>query len=492
MKTLLILPNQLFNIDIIKNTIKENDIDNIILYEHPKYLEEYNYHKSKLVFHRATMCSYFDMLEQKKLKIKYMEYHEKFDIKTDIIMFDPIDFYIEKQMKNFTKKHKLNLNILESPLFIFTKSDLETYIKTTDKPYFNATFYKWTRQTKNILMNGKNPVDGKWSFDTENRLPFDKSYEEKEIKFINNSYIKEATTYIEKNFPDNPGNINIFLPITHKGAKEYYEVFLKERLKNFGAYEDAISDKVMIGYHSGISALLNIGLLDPLEVIEKAVAKKNTVKIQSIEGFIRQILSWREYVRLLYIKEHTKFNKMNFLNHTHKLKNIWYTGDTKIIPVDNVIKKALNISYAHHIERLMIIGNFMLLMMIKPKDVLKWFLEIISIDAYEWVMEPNVYGMSQHSVGQLMMNRPYFSSSNYIFKMSSYKKSDVYDKIKLGDDDYEWYEIWDALYYNFINNHKTYLKSIYATANAVSILNKKSDGEKKKMFKIAKLYLDKY
>ena len=370
---------------------------------------------------------------------------------------------------------------------------MDEYINSLNNPkkYFNATFYKWARIKKDILMNGKNPIGGKWSFDTENRLPFDKKYKEKDIDFLDNDYIKDATKYVDKNFPDNYGSINIFVPIDHKSAEKYYDKFLKERLNNFGAYEDAISSAVMIGYHSSISALLNIGLLNPIDVINKAV-KRKSVKIQSIEGFIRQILSWREYVRMLYIKEHDKFNKMNFLKHNNKLSKKWYTGETGLIPVDNVIKKALDISYAHHIERLMIIGNVMLLMQIKPKDVLKWFLEIISIDAYEWVMEPNVYGMSQHSVGQLMMNRPYYSSSNYIFKMSNYKKSDENEKIKLDDEEYEWYEVWDALYYNFINENKTYLKSIYATANSVYILNKKSDKDKKQLFNIAKLYINKY
>jgi len=244
----------------------------------------------------------------------------------------------------------------------------------------------------------------------------------------------------------------------------------------------------MIGYHSGISALLNIGLLNPLEVIEKAI-KKKSVKIQSIEGFVRQILSWREYVRLLYIKEHKTFKKQNFLKHTNKISKSWYNGTTGIVPLDNIIKKALKIAYLHHIERLMIAGNLALLMQIKPTDIYKWFIEIVSIDAYEWVMEPNVYGMSQHSVGQLMMNRPYYSSSNYIFKMSNYKKSDQNEKIILNDESYEWYEIFDALYYNFINDNKSYLKSIYATANSVFILNKKSTNEKTRLFKIAKLYL---
>lgn len=494
MKTLLLLPNQLFSINTLKDVLKCDlkDNFNILLYEHPKYFEKYNYHKSKLVFHRATMCAYYDMLKKKSFKIKYLRYNEKFDIRTDTIIIDPIDFDVLEDIEKYTNQHKLNLDIFESPLFIFSKSELNEYIKTTDKPYFNATFYKWARQYKNILMDNGKPCGGKWSFDTENRSPFEKSYKEKEIKFINNAYITEATQYIQKYFPNNPGNINIFLPISHKDAEKYYDTFLENRLKNFGIYEDAISQDVMIGYHSGISALLNIGLLNPMDVIEKSLEKKTSINIQSIEGFIRQILSWREYVRLLYINEHAKFNKMNFLNHTHKLKKVWYTGETRILPIDNVIKKALNISYAHHIERLMIIGNFMLLMMIKPKDVLKWFLEIISIDAYEWVMEPNVYGMSQHSVGQLMMNRPYFSSSNYIFKMSTYKKSHNYEKITLGNIEYEWYEIWDALYYNFINVHKNYLKSIYSTANAVSILNKKTETEKNKLFKLASLYMYKY
>jgi deoxyribodipyrimidine photolyase-related protein len=487
MITLLLLPNQLFNPDIIKDI----EFNNIVLYEHPKFFTEFNYHKSKLVFHRASMQNYYDTL-QKKYKIKYLEYYEKLNINNDIIMFNPVDFDISNEITRYTKKHKVNLEVLDSPLFIFTESELDEYINSNkSQHYFNAPFYKWARIKKNILMNKNNPLGGKWSFDIENRLRFPKTYKEKPVQFLNNQYIKEATKYVEKNFADNYGEINIFTPINHTDAEKYLQTFLNSRLKDFGAYEDAISSEVMIGYHSGISALLNIGLLDPLDVIEKAV-KKKSVKIQSIEGFVRQILSWREYVRLLYIKEHNTFIKKNFFKHTNKLPKSWYTGTTGIVPLDNVIKKALKIAYAHHIERLMIAGNLALLMQLKPTDVYKWFIEILAIDAYEWVMEPNVYGMSQHSVGQLMMNRPYFSSSNYIFKMSNYKKNDKNDqneKIILDDEEYEWYEIFDALYYNFINDNKTYLKSIYATANSVFILNKKSTTEKTKLFKIAKLYL---
>jgi deoxyribodipyrimidine photolyase-related protein len=473
-KTLVLLPNQLFN-------SHEVEFDKIILYEHPKFFTYYNYHKAKLVFHRSTMKAYYDMMK-KKYDIKYIEFDQKLKLNGDIIIYDPIDFEIKEEFEKYK-----NITIIESKLFILTNSELEEY---PSKTYFNAVFYKWIRTKKNILMKGTKPIGGKWSFDTENRLPFDKKYEEKELRYNLNTYIKEATKYVEHNFKNNIGEINIFLPITHKDSEKYLENFLKSKLNNFGPYEDAISSDVKIGYHSGISALLNIGLLDPNEVINKAIKIK--AKIESIEGFIRQILSWREYVRFLYIKEHRTFNKMNFLNHRNKLSKKWYNASTGITPVDNAIKKALEISYCHHIERLMILGNFMLICQIKPTDVYKWFIEVVSIDAYEWVMEPNVYGMSQHSVGQLMMNRPYYSSSNYIFKMSNYKKSDNTNKIKLKDEEYEWYEVFDALYYNFINTHKTYLKKIYATANSVSILNKKSETEKKKLFKIAELYIENY
>lgn len=477
-KTLILLPNQLFKNHPI-------EFDNIIIYEHPKFFTEYNYHKAKLIFHRSTMKAYYDMMK-KKYNVHYVNYDETLKLKGEIIIYDPIDFQIEKEFKKYK-----NLTILESELFILTNSELDEYINSEKKPYFNATFYKWIRVKKNILMKGTNPLGGKWSFDVENRLPFKINYKENKLKFTNNSYIKEAKKYIEKNFKDNIGEPNIFLPITHREANLYLENFLQSKLNNFGPYEDAISSDVKIGYHSGISGLLNIGLLNPKNVIDKAINSKN-IKIESLEGFIRQILSWREYVRLLYKMKHIEFNKMNFMKHTNKLSKVWYTAETGIIPVDNAIKKALEISYCHHIERLMILGNFMLLCQIKPSDVFKWFIEVVSIDAYEWVMEPNVYGMSQHSVGQLMMNRPYYSSSNYIFKMSNYKKSDKFQKIILKDEEYEWYEIFDALYYNFIDTHKTYLKGIYATANSVSVFNKKSDGEKKRLKKIAELYIKNY
>jgi deoxyribodipyrimidine photolyase-related protein len=490
--TLLLLPNQLFE----THDFDEFDsIKNIIIYEHPKFFTQFNYHKTKLVFHRATMKSYYDYLNKKySKKVIYVNYDENIlsKLNNDLYIYDPIDFVIHDKLTELCKKNKINLTILDSKLFLLKNSDIDDYIKETNKPYFNATFYKWIRHKTDILMHNNKPLNNKYSFDTENRLKFPDSYKESKIPEVKNKYITEAISYINKHFDKNRGMISSYLPTNHADAKKYFMKFLRQKLNNFGPYEDAIRDDVVIGYHSCISALLNVGLLNVNNVIDLTLKyyKNNNVKIQSVEGFIRQIISWREYVRMLYIKEHDKFNKMNFFKHKRKLNNAWYNGETGILPVDNLIKKANKLSYLHHIERLMVMGNFMLLCEINPRDVYEWFLTFVSIDAYEWVMEPNVYGMSQHSVGQLMMNRPYFSSSNYIIKMSNYLRGD--GKIEIKKDTYDWADVFDALYYNFINNNKTYLKKIYSTASSVYALNNKSQSEKTKLFDLAKIYLDNY
>ena len=458
MKGLLLFPNTLY-INSINNNL------NIILYEHPKFFTKYKFHKLKLIFHRATMKSY-------DYTTKYIEYHMNLRpiLKeyTEIYMYDPTDFDVMNDIKKLCNSLNIILHILDSKSFILTPKEIDNYIKssiiTTKKPYFNATFYKYVRRTKNILMTSDktNPIGGKWSYDILNRIKFPKEYKEdpKVFKSYTNKIIEEATEYVNKHFPNNIGETNMYLPITHSDSKKWLKRFIKLRLKQFGPYEDAIDPDVIFGYHSCISALLNVGLLEPSYVIKEALKYKKRVPIQSLEGFIRQVLSWREYSRMLYIKEHKKFKTLNFLGHTKSLDKSWYNGTTGILPVDNCIKKALKYAYCHHIERLMILGNYMLISMIHPKYVYKWFIEVVSIDAYEWVMEPNVYGMSQHSVGQLMMNRVYFSSSNYIFKMSNYKKSQNV-----------WSKKWDNLYHKFIKRHRKYLRTIYA--NAVQAYNSK-------------------
>lgn len=476
----IILPNQLFeDISILKK------YHQIYLWEHPKFFTKFKYHKLKLVYHKATMSNYYEYLQSKNLKVTYIKYNEKLSIskKDDVSIYDPVDFEI---LNSFKKSYK-NLLIINSPLFLLTQNDIDEYSKEKNK-FIHHHFYKWIRIKKKILVDENDkPIGGKWSFDTENRNSFDKKYKESPQKvFNNNKKINEAQEYIQKHFPTNPGfvgNIGIYA-IDFKSAKKALQKFIKFNLKDYGKYQDAVRSDVIFGTHSVLSPMINIGLLEPEYIIKQILKayKKEKIKLSSIEGYLRQLLSWREYVRMTYILKNDLFIKKNFFLHKKKISKEWYIGKTQIQPIDDIIIKILNYSYAHHIERLMFLGNFMLLCEFHPTEVYKWFISLVSIDAYEWVMVPNIYGMSQFSVGPLMMTRPYFSSSNYIIKMSDYTK-------KSGDmilEKYYWSDIWNALYYNFIYKNQKYLSKNYSTANGVSNWNKKSSKEKKEILEMVK------
>ena len=510
MKIIIILCNQLYEESPILEDLDDDDI--IVLYEHPLYFTDYKYHKMKLVMHRATMKKYYDYLKDNyNNKIIYLEYSD--DITKQVIkkykniesikIYNPIDHKIMKEFINISKKLSIQLIIFNNPGFICTVEEYTEYLKTNKNknPYFHHTFYIWCRKKYDLLMNKDKPIGNKWSFDLDNRLPFPKNYkEEKKQILVNtskNSYIKEAKKYVDKNFKNNHGSDEYYLPIDFKGAKKHFKTFLKKRLNNFGPYEDAVSDKIIFGNHSVLSPLINIGLITPnyiLEEVSKYYEKnkvKNKVKIQSIEGYVRQLF-WREFCVLVYLNKNKELETENFFNHKRLLDNSWYNGSTNVLLIDDIIKKALKYGWVHHIERLMYIGNFMLITKTHPKESYKWFMELF-IDAYPWVMIPNVYDMSQFSAGNVMMKRPYFSSSNYINKMSTYKKKyDTYEKIKIGKTDLEWFEVWDSLYYNFINDNKKYLESNYSSANIVRIWNNKEIKEKEKLLEISKNYLLEY
>ena len=363
--------------------------------------------------------------------------------------------------------------------------------------YNHQNFYKWQRIRLNILIDkNKKPIGGKWSFDTENRekLP-------KDIKIPNiiesialpqlngsNKYIDESIIYINKYFKDNYGSLDNFIyPINHEDTIKWLHYFIKNKFENFGIYEDAESEKDPFLFHSVLTPMMNIGLITDNEVLDIIMKYKDKISIQSFEGFIRQIIGWRNYMYSIYLLEGDKLKSMNFFNHTNPLnKNIMWTAKTNILPIDNIINKIIKYSYAHHIERLMYLGNFMLLCMIKPNDVYEIFMEW-TIDAYEWVMVPNVYGMSQFCDGGKIMTHPYFASSNYILKMSDYHCAPKpKENVSIKDN---WCNIFDSLYYNFINTHKEYLSKNYFTARQVSHWTKKSDKDKKILLDNAKKYL---
>jgi deoxyribodipyrimidine photolyase-related protein len=230
-------------------------------------------------------------------------------------------------------------------------------------------------------------------------------------------------------------------------------------------------------FHSAISPLINVGLLNPSQVLDSAVAyaQANDVPINSLEGFIRQILGWREFIRASYEVDGGKMRNQNFFNHTRKLPDSFWNGSTGIDPVDHSIKTALSFGYTHHIERLMVMGNFMLLNQIHPDEVYRWFMGMY-IDAYDWVMVPNVYGMSQFADGGSFTTKPYISGSNYIKKMSDYPKGD-------------WEEIWTALYWNFIADHEAFFKKNHRLSMMPRLLNNMDENKRIRHINLAQNYL---
>lgn len=493
MDVLFVFPTQLFRSN--ENELL-NEVNKIYIIEEPTYFTKLKFHKQKLILHRASMKYYFDYLKKKDFNVQYIEFKRINDgfyknIRNNIKslkIYDPVDHDLLDKMK---KIYSDKLIIYDTPSFIESYEILKEYNKLIKENRYNHShFYKWQRKRMNIFMNGDKPLFDLWSFDKFNRSPFSKQYIEKNKnpQLQNNEYIEEAIKYVEKYFSNNFGNTQNFIyPIRHIDADKLLNDFINNKLKTFGIFEDAIHEDIIIGSHSMLSGLLNIGLLTPKYVLDKLLKKFNKLNkseqkkiYPSIEGFVRQIIGWRSYVRLIYEFHGNEIMKMNRLKHNYSVSNKWYDGTTGLTPVDHMIKKAKDYAYLHHIERLMIMGNAFFLTRSDPYEVYKWFM-ITTIDSYDWVMIPNIWGMSQFALENIiMMKRPYFSSSNYIKKMSSGSN---------WNNEHEWAKIFDALYYSFINDNQKLLKSIYATANSVNIWNKKSNNEKKDLLIIAKKFI---
>jgi deoxyribodipyrimidine photolyase-related protein len=257
----------------------------------------------------------------------------------------------------------------------------------------------------------------------------------------------------------------------------WLQSFFKDRFKNFGDYEDALTTESNLVFHSLLSPLLNIGLLVPSEVIQEALKyhKKNKIPLNSFEGFIRQILGWREFIKGTYDKYENQMVKGNFWNHKRKLTSSWYTGTTGIDPLDHFIKEVNACGYTHHIPRLMVISNIMNLAGIHPNEIYRWFMEMF-VDSSDWVMVPNVFSMGTFSDGGIFATKPYICGSNYILKMSNFKKG-------------EWCDIVDGLYWSFIERNMSEIKKNYRMSMMANAYKKISEERKKTIFTKANKFI---
>ena len=459
MDATLVFPNQLF-----KSSPALSRKRKIFILQDPLFFSDTEYpalfHKNKILLHLLSIDYYkqelsdsgYDVqiieLEQLQDQNNYITFFKKNNI-NKIYFCDPVDYVITKRLDIATKKLKIKTYKYDTPLFMLSSEDVISEF-SNKKFHFMAAFYKRQRKRYNILMNDDgSPVGEKWSFDHENRKRFPKNMEAPEIPAIDyhEDIFGNYKNHILSRYSLNPGGMDTFnYPVTRKQAFDSFNLFLEQRLANFGAYEDAIVKSEVTLFHSVITPYLNIGLITPDEVINGILdfSSNNSVPLNSIEGFVRQVIGWREFMRGIYVADGVKQRNSNFWNYDKSMPKSFYDGTTGLEPLDDTIKKCLKTGYAHHIERLMILGNLMLLIGIKPKSVYKWFMEMF-IDSYDWVMVPNVYGMSQFSDGGLLATKPYISGSNYILKMSNYKKGD-------------WCGVWDSLYWSFVDRNRGFFK----------------------------------
>lgn len=418
------------------------------------------FHKQKLVFHRATMKTYASELEERGFSVHYKDYQSSQTIENvlekeagkstlHLHFIDPTDFLMEKRLKRFAEKNDVELHPYENKSFLTPKKWNQDYFGSR-KQRFMASYYKEQRRRLNILVDSDGKPDGgRWSYDEDNRQPLPENHTPPgDPRATAGEDVQEAIRYVEKNFADNPGSLDKFsFSTSRRGALQWLRGFFETRFHLFGDYEDAISPEHTVLYHSLLTPYLNTGLLTPQEVVEKAIdyAKENQIPLNSLEGFVRQIIGWREFMRAMYEEHGVEMRTENYWNFQRRIPDSFYDGTTGIDPVDHVIRRVRDGAYCHHIERLMILGNFMVLCRIHPDDVYRWFMEMF-IDAYDWVMVPNVYGMSQFADGGIFTTKPYISSSNYVRKMSSFKKG-------------PWCEIWDGLFWNFIKQEEDFFRN---------------------------------
>jgi deoxyribodipyrimidine photolyase-related protein len=435
----------------------------VYLVEEWLFFHQYRFHQQKLLLHRSTMQMYADYLIQQGYELRYIPATSAdCDVRKLLVSIasagirelhyaEVVDDWLQQRLVAGAVEQGIKLQEYPSPNFIENPADVTDFFDRR-KSYKQTDFYVDRRKHHQILLDpaGK-PVGGQWTYDVDNRLKFPKDRSAPVVNLPGlNDHVREAQTYISQHFGGNYGSVAQpfpagFYPTTYAEADAWLEDFLTVRFADFGAYEDALVLEETILHHSVLSPLLNIGLLSPRQIIDAALARIDEVPLNSLEGFIRQIMGWREFMRITYARRGRSQRTRNYWGFTKKIPESFWNGTTGILPLDATIKKTIESGYCHHIERLMVAGNFMLLCEFDPDEVYRWFMEMF-VDAYDWVMVPNVYAMSQFADGGGMCTKPYISGSNYLMKMSNFKKGD-------------WQPIWDGLFWRFMDVHREFFLS---------------------------------
>jgi deoxyribodipyrimidine photolyase-related protein len=465
----------------------------VYLVEEWLFFHQYRFNQQKLVLHRATMRMYADYLTEQGYEVRYIPAtSEDCDIQKLIPSIasadvrklhyaDVVDDWLRQRLTKGAQQQGIELQEFRSPNFLEDRAEIAQLFDKRQR-LKQTDFYIDRRKHHEILLDKfDKPIGGKWTYDVDNRQKFPKNRSAPEVNLPGlNEYVREAQIYVRQHFGDNYGSVEQpfaagFYPTTYAEADDWLSDFLTVRFADFGIYEDALVLEEQILHHSVLSPLLNTGLLLPRQAIDAALAMVNKVPLNSLEGFVRQLMGWREFMRITYERQGRIQRTRNYWGFKRQIPESFWEGTTGILPVDATIRKVLKSGYSHHIERLMVMGNFMLLCEFDPDDVFRWFMEMF-IDAYDWVMVPNVYAMSQFADGGGMCTKPYISGSNYLMKMSDYPKGD-------------WQKVWDGLFWRFMHVHRDFFVGNPRLGMLVKTFDKMSSQQQQQHLSVAEEFI---
>jgi deoxyribodipyrimidine photolyase-related protein len=437
----------------------------VLMIESIAHARERPSHKRKLVLMVAAMRGFADDLRAAGWTVDYYAECASFESAlaahvsrhrpARFAMMSQSDYGVNARLTGLVAHHGLTVEIAPHGNFISSAADFNAVFPPERTRVTMETFYRRMRVKTGLLMDGDRPAGGAWNFDRENRRPPKAGMTfPPEPAVPRPAHVVAAIALVQRHFADHPGTIGDFdIPTTRADALAYAEDFFTHRLSGFGAYEDAmLRDEVRL-YHSRLSALINIGLLHPLELCERAEAayRSGTAPLSSVEGFIRQLIGWREFVWQLYWRLMPGYRTRNELDAQLPVPAFYRDGDTSMACVGAALRATFELGWAHHIQRLMVLGNFALLAGCEPQAMTDWFWDMY-VDGYDWVMVPNVVGMTLYADGGIVGTKPYAASANYINRMSDYCTGCAYDpKQTFGERACPF----NALYWDFIDRNQS-------------------------------------
>ncbi|MDR9418736.1 cryptochrome/photolyase family protein [Gracilimonas sp.] len=495
-RAVFVLHDQL-NLDVWPSWIREEK-PLLIFMESAEKGNELPHHKKKAIYLLSSMRHFALECAEAGYPVHYHSTKKHFDDGLNEILSEneelnltymaPSEWDSRNRLRNVRSEFLDRVEEIPNNFFL---ADVEEYKERVKDGWLMEYFYREMRRKTGYLMNGDEPEGGGWNYDEENREKLPKDHPVPEIaKTESDDITEEVKEMVDSWYGDSFGESeNFTYAVTRRQALYRLNEFIEERLDEFGPYEDAMAHGKYELFHSQLSVYLNNGLLLPTEVCNKAeeAYHNDNARLNSVEGFIRQIIGWREYVRVYYEAMMPEVREANHFNFTERLPEMYWSGETKMNCMSECLKPVIKEGYSHHIPRLMVLSNFSNLTETDPKELNRWF-HLSYVDAYEWVVLPNVLGMSTFADGGVLASKPYVSSGNYIKKMSDYCKHCGY---KISKKSGEEACPFNYLYWNFIDKQRETFTNNGRANFMVNMFDKKSEEDKKAIWESSEGFLRK-